>query len=97
MVNEEYQWVRIQGTIAGTTVYRTNSGVLKNFFIPITKTGTIGFYDTNVATGTAATNEICFPIPNVVGTPNMYEFNWKFKTGLTVVVGGTVDCTMALS
>lgn len=93
--NSGYEYKRIIGTAAGTTVVKSVPSVLKNVFFSQSKTGTADFFDTNLATGTALSNQLFLPIPNVIGTPNMYEFNYTLKNGLTVVVGGTVDFTIS--
>ncbi len=79
----------------GTTVVRTVPTTLHNLFMPITVAGTAIFYDTATATGTAATNEI-FRIPNVQGTPLLFNLDYQTKNGLVAVTSGTVNFTLGV-
>jgi len=80
----------------GTTVVRDSFCVLKNLFIPATATGTLSIYDVATAAGTAAGN-LVFTIPNIQGTPLLYNFDWRLKTGMVVVAVGAANFTLGIN
>lgn len=94
MQPSQAQWKRVSGTAAGTTVVFARNGSFERIVLGQNKTGTATFYDTDSASGTAATNYIA-TIDNTSGTvPHSVEVGIAVKKGLTVVVGGTVDMTV---
>lgn len=89
-----YQYQRVSGTAAGTTVVKASPSILHAVVIGENKTGTVTFYDCAVSTGTAATNYL-FTLQNTAGTvPQNVICDAQLKKGLTVVVGGTTDMTV---
>ena len=92
--NSGYQYYRVSGTAAGTTVIKAEETILHAVVIGETKTGTVTFYDCATAAGTAASNQIMV-LQNTAGTvPQNVVCNGQMKKGLTVVVGGTTDMTV---
>lgn len=90
---ELYQWTKISGTAAGTTVVSNRSGVLNNIVFPAAKTGTIALYDSATAAGTSLTNHI-YTFDNNVNAGNVpasLEVKTRFKNGLVAIVSGTTD------
>lgn len=81
-----------QGTLviaAGTVVVSDKSATLKNIIFAGTFVGSVEFYDTKTAAGTAAGNN-----KYNVGIPllNQYksvEMNMRFRTGIVYVATGT--------
>lgn len=88
------QMTRVQGTAAGTTVISNRAGVMDGILIPANKTGTVSFFDINVASGTADGNFL-FDIPCTVGSiPKFFptgQEGMALKKGLVAVNGGTSD------
>ena len=92
--NSYGQYTRVSGTAAGTTLIATRTGMLLRMVSNGNKTGTVTFYDTNAAAGSAASNFIA-SLNNTSGTePMATEIGTRFKTGLIAVVGGTTDVTV---
>lgn len=92
--NSGYQYYRVSGTAAGTTVIKAEPTILHAVVIGETKTGTVTLYDTAAVDGTAASNHI-ITLQNTAGTvPQGIYPDGQMKKGLTVVVGGTTDMTV---
>lgn len=90
-----YQWQRVSGTAAGTTVVKAEPGNLKTIIMGQNKTGTATFYDH--ASGTSATS-LMFILQNTSGTsPLALDINCRFKNGLVAETGGTTDMTVIYS
>lgn len=84
-----FQWQRISGTAAGTTVVKASPTVLHAVVLGQNKTGTVTFYDH--ASGTSATS-LMTKLDNTVGTqPTTVTFNSQCKNGLVAESGGTTD------
>lgn len=84
-----FQYKRISGTAAGTTVIKASSTVLHSIVIGQNKTGTVTFYDN--ASGTTAASLLA-NIDNTTGTqPTSLVFNAQMKNGLVAESGGTTD------
>lgn len=89
------QYTQISGTAAGTTVVSpapvsTFSRVVFNQ----NQTGTVTFYDSATAAGSAATNLITTMNNNVGSIPTSVEVGLRTKNGLIAVVGGTTNFTV---
>ena len=64
-------------------------GILKGIFVNSTSSGTIKIYDSLTQTGTVMNNTITF------ASPGYYSLgDAAFITGLSVTIGGTLDCTL---
>lgn len=86
-----YQWTNVSA--AGTVVTLNRQGVLKAILLPGTYVGTVEFYDSATAAGTAAGNNIY-----TVGLPLLRQWesidvNANCKNGLTYVATGTPTLT----
>ncbi len=89
-----YQYYRVSGTAAGTTVIKAEPTILHAVVIGETKTGTVTFFDTAVVGGTTSANQL-MTLQNTAGTvPQNVICNGQMKKGLTVVMGGTTDMTV---
>ena len=78
---------------AGTTVTSNQGATLKRIILPGTFVGSVEWYDSSTAAGTAASNLVYN-----VGIPllNQYkhiEVNAQFKKGITTVATGTPTLT----
>ena len=91
-----YQWTRVSGTAAGTTLVSARSGVLNSIVIPAAKEGTVTLYDSSTAAGTTSTNHIISFSNNLNAAkiPASLPVDIRFKKGLVAVVGGTTDVTV---
>jgi len=86
-----HQWKRVSGTVAGTTVVKASSSVLKGIVFGQNKTGTVSIYDN--ATGTAS--GIFQSFDNTSGTvPQSIEINAQMRKGIVAEIGGTTDCVV---
>ena len=84
-----FQYKRVSGTAAGTTVIKASYGQLKNIVIGQNKTGTIALYDH--ASGTSAAS-LLVNLDNTAGTtPVSINFDMRFRNGLVAEIGGTTD------
>lgn len=84
-----FQYKRVSGTAAGTTVIKADSGYLKGIVMGQNKTGTIALYDH--ASGTSSTS-LLTNINNTSGTaPVSIDFDIRFRNGLVAELGGTTD------
>lgn len=84
--------VRITGTAAGTKVIMAQPGNWDSLIIGTTTTGTAIFYNTALAAGTTATNQLMIITG---GTNNIYPTGYC-TAGLTAVLSGTVDMMLAI-
>lgn len=84
------QYIRISGTVAGTTTVLNRKGNFHSVFIPTVKTGTASFYDN--ASGTSSATYL-FDLSNAVSGSVQPEklVGFRVHNGLTVVTGGTTD------
>lgn len=80
-------WINVAGTAAGTQVVMSHGGNFNTVIIGTTTTGTCAFYDTNVATGTASTNQII----TYTGTARDSYPATHVRNGLVAVVSGTTN------
>lgn len=88
-----YSWTRVNGTAAGTTVIKPGESRLHSVFLGNNTTGTISVYDSATAAGATGTT-IFGAINNTSGTiPQTLLFDARFRTGITVILGGTTDMT----
>ena len=87
--NSGYQYKRVSGTAAGTTVIQDHNGVLKGYLIGQNKTGTITIYDN--ATGTTADSLLSVINNNSGSIPLSADLQVRFKDGLVAETGGTTD------
>ena len=89
-----YQYTRVSGTAAGSTVVCARNGVLANLVIGADKEGTVTFYDSATAAGTSATN-LMFAINNNSGSiPTNVLINTRVRDGIVAYKGGTTDMTV---
>ena len=87
--NSGFQWVRISGTVAGTTVISVNSTMLHAVVVGENKTGTATFYNDGT-TNTAA--QYMFAVQNTCGSlGHNIVVDAECNKGLTVATGGTTD------
>jgi hypothetical protein len=92
--NSGYQYYRVSGTAAGTTVIKASETILHAVVIGETKTGTVTFYDSATAAGAVAAVQL-FTLQNTAGSvPQNVICDGQMKKGITVVVGGTTDMTV---
>lgn len=92
--NSGYQYYRVSGTAAGTTVIKAEQTILHAVVVGEQKTGTVTFYDSATAAGAVDASKI-ITIQNTAGTvPQNVICNGQMKKGLTVIVGGTTDMTV---
>ncbi len=74
---------------ASTNSVKGGQGVLKGIFVNQTTSGTIKIYDALTQTGTVLNNTITF------ASVGYYPLgDAAFTVGLSVTVGGTLDCTL---
>lgn len=74
-----------------TTLVQTGPGVLERIILGETAAGAITIYDALTATGTAK----CVLKASIV--EGSYEFNMRFKTGLTIVTAAASKLTAIVS
>lgn len=85
------QWVNVGA--AGTVVTSNQAATLCKVILPGTYVGSVEFYDTATAAGTAATNNvISFGIP-LLNQYKEIELNAQFKNGIVYVATGTPTVT----
>ena len=84
-----FQYARVSGTEAGTTVVKADYGRLERIVIGANKEGTVALYDNASGTSTAS---LLTTINNNSGSiPVDIDFDLRFKNGLVAEVGGTTD------
>jgi len=84
-----YQFKRISGTVAGTTIISVESTNLHAILIGENKTGTVTFYNDGTTTTTA---QYMFALQNTCGTVGQnFIIDAQCPKGLTVATGGTTD------
>ena len=84
-----FQYKRVSGTAAGTTVIKADYGFLKGIVIGQNKEGTITFYDN--ASGTSSASLLSVVNNNAGSIPTNINFDMRFKKGLVAELGGTTD------
>lgn len=85
------QWTRVSA--AGTTVVSTIGVTLKRVILPGTYVGSVEFYDTTTAAGTAAGNNIYNTALPGLQTPRSIEVHARTRDGLVYVATGTPTLT----
>lgn len=73
---------------ASTAAIKTGPGTLRSIFVSSASTGTLAVYDNTAGSGTKIVDTFS------VAAGVSYPFDAFFKTGLSVVVGGTVSYTV---
>lgn len=74
---------------SSTNQIKKGEGILKGIFVNSTSSGTIKIYDAVTQTGTVINNTITF---SAIGYYPLGDAG--FYNGLSVTIGGTLDCTL---
>ncbi len=90
-----YQWKAVAGgTAAVTTIVKSTSAVLKQIVVPGTYVGSVVFYNSATAAGTASTNQVLSLGLPTTSIPFSLELNVECNNGLTYTASGTPVMTI---
>jgi len=90
-----YNWTATSGgTAASTAVIKNMKTVLGKIVIPGTYVGTVAFYDSSTAAGTADGNTILTVGLPTTSIPQSLDLGIQCKNGLTVTSDGTPTLTI---
>lgn len=90
-----YQYKAVAGgTAASTTVVKSTNAVLHSIVIPGTYVGSLVFFDSATAAGTATTNQVLALGLPATAIPQTILVGAEFRNGLTYTESGTPTVTV---
>jgi hypothetical protein len=90
-----YQYNAVAGgTAASTTVLKSTNAVLQSIIIPGTYVGSLVFFDSATAAGTATTNQVLALGLPATAVPASLLIEAEFRNGLTYTASGTPTVTV---